>query len=701
MTTKSILALFVCLFSLRSSAAAQSSDPVRNLHLLPAPKEVSLGQGSFVVGPGTRIWISAKHASEDTTAAETLAAEIAGQAGIKVPIVVAQVMPAGPGSIVLGRLQDRSVRAALEARGLKAGDAFHAQGYLLFADKSRILVAGESGQGLFYGVQTLRQLLRPSGKQLRCPGAAIRDWPSMEWRGAQNHLIGGPIPRLDYVKKQIRVLASYKMNMFVLYLEGAFDYQQEPLTVPKEAVFQTAEVKELVEYARKYYVTVVPEQQSFSHLHHLLKLEIYNDLAETPHGQVLAPANEKSYQLLQEMYAELVPLFPGPFLHIGADETWELGNGQSKQRAAEIGLGQVYLGHLLKLNEMLKPYNKRLLFWGDVAVEYPELLRTVPKEMIAVPWNYNVLPSFDAQLKPFREAGLDVIVAPSTVNWNRIWPDVDRALVNIRNFVRDGQKYGALGMLNTTWDDDGEALFEQTWPGQVFGAAAGWQPGESSLEAFKDSYDWAFYRNGESTFRDAIEKLNRATELLNKAGFDEATDALFWADPFTEEGARTLQKGLPVAREVRLEAEHALESLYRNRARARAHGETVEAMILAAWRLDVLGMKIQFTGEMNRFYWDAYQNATTRNRVIDDLDAIGEVRLQDLREATTRMRALYQEAWLREAKPYWLANILLRYDILARTYETMAMRLASVEKQYNTTKTLPAPEQMGFYLKPE
>src|SRR2546422_10569086 len=82
------------------------------------------------------------------------------------------------------------------------------------------------------------------------------------------------------------------------------------------------------------------------------------------------------------------PLFPGPFLHIGADETWELGSGQSKAQAEAIGLGRVYLEHLRRVAEILKPYHKQLLFWGDIAVRYPELLATLPKEMIAVPWAY-------------------------------------------------------------------------------------------------------------------------------------------------------------------------------------------------------------------------------------------------------------------------------------------------------------------------
>jgi hexosaminidase len=81
----------------------------------------------------------------------------------------------------------------------------------------------------------------------------------------------------------------------------------------------------------------------------MLKYEIYSDVAERPHGHVLTPTKEQSYDIIKSFYAELVPLFPGPFLHIGADETSELGQGQTVDRVKEVGVGRVYLEHLQKV----------------------------------------------------------------------------------------------------------------------------------------------------------------------------------------------------------------------------------------------------------------------------------------------------------------------------------------------------------------
>lgn len=662
-----------------------------------------MDRGSFSVAATTRIYLEAGFAGEDRNAAEMLAQEILDQSGRRVAIEAAQDWPTSDYAIVLGRLTNTRLRSYLSEKGAKVDRDLGGQGYILYADTWRLVVAGSSAQGLFYGVQTLRQLLHPKGEGVDCPALLIYDWPSMKWRGVHDDISRGPIPTLEYMKKQIRILSAYKVNLFALYMEHVFDFKSQPLIAPKEAALTPDQIKELVDYALKYYVTILPEQQAFGHLHHALKYETYSEVAETPHGHVLTPTNDKSYDFIRSVYAELVPLFPGPFVHIGADETFELGRGQTKARADQVGLGRVYLEHLQKVYGILQPYHKQLMFWGDIAVKYPQLLPILSKDMVAVPWDYDVKPSYDAILKPYQDAGLSTMVAPGASNWNVIWPNLDVAYLNIRNFVRDGQRAGSIGVLNTTWDDDGESLFDMTWPALAFGATAGWQPGESSVDDFKNSYDWAFYRNADSTFRDVLESLDRANAAMKATGWgDSADDTLFWSNPFSETGARFIQKTLPAARDIRLDAEQALELLYRKGSAARANADTIDAMIFAAWRLDALGMKIQFTNEINHFYWDAFQHQTDGDRVENDFEEISSInaRLEDLRDSTTRLRGMYEKAWLRENRQYWLGNVLVRYDNLADKIQAQIVAVRDAQKQYWQQKTLPPPQQLGFFLQP-
>ena len=726
-----------CLGCLPLACQAQVDDAVRALQLLPEPKEVRFAEGwlverrasppgptgetpvappalKMVIKPSTTILIGN---SEDRTAAETLQREIQDRTGMKLPIEAATAAPRTTGHISLGRLTDRGLRAYLESQGVKVeggpgadGVEFDKQGYVIRVTESGVLVAGRTGQGLFYGVQTLRQLLRgegSGGKTLGIPSLVIRDWPSMELRGVSDDISRGPIPTIDYLKMQIRTLAEYKINLVGFNLEHVFDFRTQPLVSPKdepkEAALTPAEIRELVDYAGKYYVTLLPEQQAFGHLHQFLKYEIYSELAETPHGHVLTPTNPKAYDFIRQIYGEVVPLFPGPFFHIGADETFELGVGQTKALAAQQGLGRVYLEHLQKVFEIMQPYHKQLMFWGDIAVKYPELLTILPKDMIAVPWDYDPKPSYENIITPYANAGLRVVVAPGAGNWRVVWPNLESAFVNIRNFVRDGQTHQSLGALNTTWNDDGESLVDMTWPALIFGAAASWQTGESSIDDFKNSYDWAFYRNGDDdrTFVEAIDNLDRAHTLLAGVKLDSASHDLFWSDPFSEGGANLAAQALPVTHDLRIGAERAIESLALNRAKAHLHSGTLDDMLLAARHLDTLGLKIQFTSEISRFYWDAYQNQADKVRVQHDMDEIVDIngRLESLRDSITALRKMYADGWARENHPYWLDNVLVRYDNLGLEVQAKIVAVQQAQYQYEILKTLPAPEQLGFFLK--
>ena len=157
------------------------------LKLEPQPKEVQLRDGGFRVGPRTRIFVQLGHQDEDRIAAETLAEEVQDQSGLRLNIL--GMKPKGKaeeGAIVLARLQDYRVRHFLARNGLKADSSVGTDGYLLFSDKDHLIVAANTGQGLFYGVQTLRQLLRPAGNGVMCPAVGIRDWPTLEISTHQN-----------------------------------------------------------------------------------------------------------------------------------------------------------------------------------------------------------------------------------------------------------------------------------------------------------------------------------------------------------------------------------------------------------------------------------------------------------------------------------------------------------------------------------
>src|SRR5439155_17932479 len=121
-----------------------------------------------------------------------------------------------------------------------------------------VLVAGKDSPGLFYGVQTLRQLIRPAAGGAEIAGLRVRDWPALIYRGTQVDMSRGPVPNLSYLKRIVRTIAEFKMNLLFLYLEDSFRLNDQPLVGVLSDTLSPEDWKELVAYARQYHVDIVP-----------------------------------------------------------------------------------------------------------------------------------------------------------------------------------------------------------------------------------------------------------------------------------------------------------------------------------------------------------------------------------------------------------------------------------------------------------
>ena len=99
-------------------------------------------------------------------------------------------------------------------------------------------------------------------------------------------------------------------------------------------------------------------------------------------------------------------------------------------------------------------------------------------------WGYDARASFDSQILPFAKSGYEFFVCPGVSDWNRILPDFGVAVTNIHNFVRDGIKHGAIGMINTDWEDDAEALKAVKWHADAWAAECAWNASATPIEAF-------------------------------------------------------------------------------------------------------------------------------------------------------------------------------------------------------------------------
>ncbi|MFL6336836.1 MAG: glycoside hydrolase family 20 zincin-like fold domain-containing protein [Pyrinomonadaceae bacterium] len=696
-----LLLLLLCASGVHARQAAPRgapAPPTLNAHavqIIPAPKSLSASGENFPLARGARVVLADPKSEDDRFAAQDFADDLKETASVTLKVGGG----GGRRQILVGPLSDKRIRAAFERAGVDVPADLNEEGYVLFVDADGVVVAGRSAAGTFYGLQTLKQLVRGEGEAAYVQGVRVTDWPSVRWRGLSDDISRGPIPTLDYFKRQIRNEAMFKMNMHSLYMEHVFGFASHPLVAPEGGAVTPGEIRELVAYARRYHVELVPQQQTFGHLHKALRLEQYNELAEVPYGDVLSPQQEGTYRLVADWYKELDELFPGQFFHIGADETFELGRGQSAEQVKARGIGPVYFDHLKRVRGLLLPYKRRLMFWGDIALNHPDLLPGVPRDMIAMNWDYSARQSFEARIGLFKKAGLEQFVCPGVQSWNQIFPNEDTAAVNITNFVRDGQRAGVLGVMNTEWDDDGESLFENNWYGVVLGAAASWQTAPLDLAAFERDFDWAFFRQE----GDELTKATRALGAVNpKLGINNS-DQLFWRDPFTadfqENIARKLEDKL---RQMRLDVEGVQETLIRARPRVRRNVQTLDSMRLAARRFDHLGRRAQVVEQLSRDYWEAYLNLGDRQRVRRVRPYAGTIynSLREMAEELTELREAYRAQWLAENRPYWLASVLARYDLAVSRWLSRSKQLEEALRVYDQTSVLPAPAEFGLGTRP-
>ena len=675
--------------------------------LIPQPRELQTKAQPFQVTSSLQIVLLTPVAHKDRYAAESVQTELKLVTGQEFPIVGLPEPPREVPAIIMGRFDQPVMRNLLAARHLST-EGVGDQGYVLDVGPHAIVVAGKDSAGLFYGAQTLRQLVVPEGQEARILAVQARDWPALKYRGTQVDMSRGPVPKLSYLKKIVRTIAQFKMNQLYMYMEDSYRLEGQPLWGILSDTLSRSDWNKLVAYAARYHVEIVPETEACGHMHKVLRFEQYSGLAERPHGHSLAVQDPHMLGFLNSMYEQMLPVFPSPIYNIGCDETFELGKGRSKELVDREGYGKVYVDNLIRVAKLLESYNKQVMFWGDIATEHPEMISSLPKNLIVASWIYGPRKSYLPSLKPFANTGMKIFVCPWVCNTSVMVPDYEEAAYDIEHFLTDGKKVGAIGTIVTVWNDDGETLYSPGWWSIVYGAACAWEPGLTNVKEFNQKYDWAFYRNTDHRFVDALMSLGQLNEVMRAGkpvetydmGMEGANDSLFWQNPFTPIGRQQVEKELPVASLIRRTAEHAYTVLTNSASRAKRNADTLESIKFAALRLDALGMRYQFAQEISERYADAValQHGKNQNIASADLSDISSTngRLQDLRDYTTRLTEMYRKLWLSENLPTWMPNMLQLYKRNSDLWQGLIAKYLDLGTSFSQGQTLPSPESLGL-----
>jgi hexosaminidase len=373
----------------------------------------------------------------------------------------------------------------------------HAQGYELQITQAGISIIGEDSEGVFYGVCTLLQILAQTAGVV--PGMQIRDWPDFPSRGVMLDISRDKVPQMKTIFNLVDLLSGLKINQVQLYTEHTFAYSHHRSAWEKASPFTAEEILALDAFCKERFIELVPNQNSFGHLHRWLTLPEYNSLAEAPQGCQtewgwmepfsLNPLDPASLEFLRGLYDDLLPNFSSKMVNIGCDETVDLGHGHSREACEQLGKGRVYLDFLLKIYREIRTRGRTMQFWGDIILQHPEYIPLLPKDIIALEWGYEADHPFEAHCQQFSSAGIPFYVCPGTSSWCSLAGRTTNALKNLISAAENGLKYGATGYLNTDWGDHGHW---QPLPVSYLGFAAG------------AAYSWALEANRNLPIQDAL-----------------------------------------------------------------------------------------------------------------------------------------------------------------------------------------------------
>ncbi len=395
------------------------------------------------------------------------------------------------------------------------------QQYRLIIAENIVRILAKDKAGAFYGLQTLKQLARQFADD-QMPQLRIEDWPDFPNRGVMWDISRDRVPTMATLYSLVDLLAELKINQFQLYTEHTFAYSKHRKVWEHAAPMTAIEIRELDRYCADRYIELVPNQASFGHFERWLKHDQYKHLAECPDGftfpwgdksttpSVLDPANPGSIALVEELIDELLPNFSSHQLNVGCDETWELGQGKSKDECKSRGKGRVYLDFLLKLSVLTQKHGKTMQFWGDIIMHSPELIPEIPEGVIALEWGYEAKSPFDKHGAKFAESGVPFYVCPGTSSWLSLGGRFFNAKQNLLNAAENGLKHGAVGFLITNWGDGGH--FEPptiSYPGLAFGASVCWALDSNRDIDIERALDMHIFRD------DAREMASIAIDLAN------------------------------------------------------------------------------------------------------------------------------------------------------------------------------------------
>lgn len=372
----------VCLF-LWILGMCFHAHPILAQSVIPVPLKMEQGTGSFLLSEKTRLYTNLQ----------------GGEAKLW-----EKYLKALPVQLKEARKKDRKQMLFLLITP-KTTQLPSPESYTLSVTSQRIEIRATSGAGLFYGMQTLLQLMQPASTgSYSVPSVEIEDTPRFAYRGLMLD-VSRHFSTKEFIKKQIDALAYYKINRLHLHLTDAAGWRLEikkyPLLTDFAAwrtdptwkkwwnggrkylrydepgasggYYTQDDIREILEYARQHYITVIPEIEMPSHSEEVLAAYPQLSCSGEPYkNSDFCVGNEETFTFLENVLTEVMELFPSEYIHVGGDEAgksaWKTCPKCQKrmkdEHLANVDELQSYLIH--RIEKFLNNHGRRLLGWDEI-----------------------------------------------------------------------------------------------------------------------------------------------------------------------------------------------------------------------------------------------------------------------------------------------------------------------------------------------
>jgi len=468
------------------------------VYVIPEPQEMKLTNADFILSESTKIVVGNKVQREDLLGAKSFAEEVKILYGFE-PVIIKEADVTNEKSLILVGESSSGKMLSLAAKAAKIRAPRKDEGYILCSTPEHVLVLGNDRKGTYYGMQTLKQLLKHDPSTVYLQGCLINDWPSLKFRGA--HLFTGNQALPFHNKLMDRIFSRFKMNNLVLETD-LIKWKTDPGLAIDFSMDQEDIKKELA-YAKDHFITVSPLLQSLGHSDWLFNNNKNRDIAECPEKPYsYCPLNPRTYNYVLPFYDEVVKLFDNPkMVHIGHDEVVEPGGFPKHEACKKVGAEQIFVDDVLKIHDHLKKLGARVMMWGDMMLfrgddpdamnaKSPEAAKWIrdrlPKDVIITDWHYAPdEPKTFKSVSIFHKAGHDTIGA----SWY--------TPANIEHLSSQVKKVGGEGLLQTTWagfnsnENNLKENFIQ-FSAMILAAEYSWNNGKTDIDHLPYKWDEEF-----------------------------------------------------------------------------------------------------------------------------------------------------------------------------------------------------------------